>query len=91
MADAALANTGAAPATPSLFDERQSVAVEIARFGLLDVGENMGRNCRGGNCCLGSDKSPLDRFPLEKAVHRHDAAALPVHIPECQQIPLPPD
>jgi hypothetical protein len=54
MADAALANTGAAPATPSLFDERQSVAVEIARFGLLDVGENMGRNCRGGNCCLGS-------------------------------------
>jgi hypothetical protein len=29
---------------------------------------------------------PLDRFPLEKAVHRHDAAALPVRIPECRQI-----
>jgi hypothetical protein len=30
---------------------------------------------------------PLDRFPLKKAVYRHDAATLPVRIPECRQIP----
>jgi hypothetical protein len=55
------------------FDEGSSVAVEIARSEHLAMGANMGKNCCGGNCCLGSIEGGghCSRYEADFSLHTH--------------------